>query len=217
MNYKELLKWAQYYMPGYEVYDLALSMISKYDVDSEEAIAGIFMLLFCWNKGYYQEKPFSYADEHISRFREVIRSEKKYILPLRNERIEKVDLNKTIEELGVTIRESIYHLFSALKFLGSTGVSKALHLLLPHLMVMWDSRIREFYRIGSSVNDFLEFQVKMKRELEEAIASYMEEFKVSEDEAILKILRMKYGDNLRPLTKLVDEYNWVIASRRTAR
>ena len=47
----------------------------------------------------------------------------------------------------------------------------------------------------------------MKRELEEAIASYMEEFKVSEDEAILKILRMKYGDNLRPLTKLVDEYN----------
>jgi len=57
---------------------------------------------------------------------------------------------------------------------------------------MWDSRIREFYRIGSSVNNFLEFQVKMKRELEEAITSYMKEFKVNEDEAILKILRMKY-------------------------
>jgi len=122
MNYKELLKWAYYYTPEYEVYDLALSMSSKYDIDSEEAISGIFMLLFCWNKRYYQEKPFSYADEHISRFRKVIRSEKKYILPLRNERIEKVDLNKTIEELGVTIRESICHLFSALKFLGSRGI-----------------------------------------------------------------------------------------------
>ena len=45
LNYRELLDIASRYTPGYEVYDLATSMIARHGLDSEEAIAGIFALL----------------------------------------------------------------------------------------------------------------------------------------------------------------------------
>lgn len=212
MNYRELISKASRYTPGHEVYDLAMNIIARHGIDSDEAIAGIFVLLFCWNKSFYGRKTFSEMGKHIEEFRRFIRREKELILKLRCLRLEEINFSEVID--GMTIGDAIYHLFDKLRsFLGLVGASKALHLLLPNLVVMWDNSIINRYGVPKSTRGFLEFQKRMKMELDEAINSYMAEHGVGREEAIRKILHERYGDTPRPLTKMLDEYNWVVTRR----
>jgi len=209
LNYRELLDIASQYTPGYEVYDLAMSMITRHGLDSEEAIAGIFALLFCWNKDFYRKRTFSEMDGHIRAFRRFICEEKELILRFRSQRLEEVDFTNAVDD--TTKGDIIRRLFDKLQsFLGLVGASKVLHVLLPDLIVMWDNKIITHYKVPRSVHGFLEFQKKMKTELEEAIDSYAREHQVGREEAVRRILQERYGEKLRPLTKLLDEYNWVI-------
>ena len=212
MNYRELISKASRYTPGHEVYDLAMNIITRHGIDSDEAVAGIFVLLFCWNKSFYGRKTFSEMGKHIEEFRRFIRRERELILKLRCLRLEEINFSEVID--GMTIGDAIYHLFDELRsFLGLVGASKALHLLLPNLVVMWDNSIINRYGVPKSTRGFLEFQKRMKMELDEAINSYMAEHGVGREEAVRKIIQERYGDTPRPLTKMLDEYNWVVTRR----
>jgi len=189
-----------------------MNIIARHDIDSDEAIAGIFVLLFCWNKSFYGRKTFSKMGEHIEKFRRFIHREKDLILKLRCLRLEEIDFAEAID--GMTIGDAIYRLFKELRsFLGLVGASKALHLLLPNLVVMWDNSIINRYGVPKSARGFLEFQRRMKMELDEVISSYMAEHGVEREEAVRKIIYERYGDTPRPLTKMLDEYNWVVTRR----
>jgi len=186
-----------------------MNIIARHGIDSDEAIAGIFVLLFCWNKSFYGKKTFSEMGKHIEEFRRFIRRERELILKLRCLRLEEINFSEVID--GMTIGDGIYHLFNKLRsFLGLVGASKALHLLLPNLVVMWDNSIITHYGVPKSARGFLEFQKRMKMELDEAINSYMAEHGVGREEAVRKIIHERYGDTPRPLTKMLDEYNWVV-------
>jgi len=192
------------------IYDVASGMVSRYGIESEEAAAGVFLLLFSWNRFFYGDKNIEMLERHVEEFIKTTRMMRDYILALRNKSLESVDFDEELKELGVTVEAAIRYLFYRYAtFLRATGASKALHLLLPQLIVMWDSQIRKDYEIESSnVDGFLKFQRMMKKLLERAIESFMREHRVERDKAIRGSLRLRYGSKPKSLAKLIDEFNW---------
>ena len=96
----------------------------------------------------------------------------------------------------------------------STDCSKLLHTILPHLIVMWDRKIRqgilgnENKKKGSMYA--LDFLPKMQNELLEAIGTCMDEEKLEREEAT-KYIRQECGNETLP--KLIDELNYVTHTR----
>ena len=122
-------------------------MISRHGILSKECIAGVFVLIFSWNRFYYtppspgRRKPIGVLDQHIKEFEKTLETEKEYILALRNKSLENVDFGEELQGLELTIGNAILRLFPRFAgFLGPTGASKALHLLLPKLIVLWTLR-----------------------------------------------------------------------------
>ena len=88
----------------------------------------------------------------------------------------------------------------------STATSKILHVLHPPLFVMWDSAIRGGYAVDRSSGDYARrFLPRMQRQASEAVDSYIRDGE-AEPAAAVEALEKRCGG--RPLTKLVDEYNY---------
>ena len=215
MEYERLIDGAKRYGLEDNIYDLASTMISRHGILSKEALAGVFVLIFSWNRDYYsppspsRRKPIELLDRHVKELETTLESEKEYILALRNKSIDNLDFEERLQGPGLTVGDAILHLFSRFDgFLGPTGASKALHLLLPNLIVLWDTQIRKDYGIGDDADGFLKFQKMMKLLLDDAIADFVKEHKVGRHDAIQGILRLRYGAQPKGLAKLVDEFNW---------
>ena len=117
---------------------------------------------------------------------------------------------------GKTLSDTIQEVFEALatanrkltKRYESTATSKILHVLRPQLFVMWDTAIRSGYAVkeGSESSEYGSwFLPRMQREAREAVDSYAAETK-SERRVAVQELEKLGGE--RPITKLLDEYNW---------
>jgi len=111
---------------------------------------------------------------------------------------------------GKTLSGIIQEVFGTLASAGTkhqwTGASKTLHILRPQLFVMWDTAIRGGYAVSESSEDYARlFLPRMQREAQEAVDSYVAE-KQSEPRAAVEELQELGGS--RPITKLVDEYNY---------
>jgi hypothetical protein len=112
------------------------------------------------------------------------------------------------ETLSETIQEVFGTLARAVKKPQWTGASKILHVLQPRLFVMWDSAIRSGYAVkeGSESSEYgYWFLPLMQREAREAVDSYAAETK-SERRVAVQELEKRAGG--RPITKLLDEYNY---------
>jgi len=92
------------------------------------------------------------------------------------------------------------------KNVGSTSASKILHLLIPKFFVMWDYDIAKKYHVEMSPKGYLKFLIRCQSLLK----SILEEYRKSGIENPEAYLSSKYG---KPLTKLLDEYNW-LSSRK---
>jgi len=92
------------------------------------------------------------------------------------------------------------------KNIGSTSASKILHLLRPEFFVMWDYDIAKKYHVEMSPKGYLKFLMRCQSFLK----SILEEYRKSGIEDPEVYLSNKYG---KPLTKLLDEYNW-LSSRK---
>ncbi len=86
----------------------------------------------------------------------------------------------------------VYSDFS--KHLGYTGASKALHVLAPNLLVMWDAAIRKNYGLAATPEAYYNFHLRMQNELEELNEETTPKTEI-------------------PVTKLLDAYN-IIKTRR---
>lgn len=215
MEYEELVEGARKYPLEDNIYDLASLMISRHGIGSDESIAGIFTLIFSWNRFYYtppsqgRTKPINVLDAHIRKFKQTVESVKNYILALKNQSLENTDFNEILQETQATVGNTASHLFSSfVKFLGPTGTSKALHLLLPQLVVMWDTQIRKDYGLEADANHFVQFQRIAKALLESVRDDFAKKHETDRDVALQEILRLKYGDKPKTLPKLIDEFNW---------
>ena len=157
-------------------------------------------------------------DMHIEKFEETIRNQIEYVKALREKALENVDYNSQFENLGVSVGDAIRHLFSQFaNFLGATGASKALHLLLPKLIVIWDSKIREDYEVEANADGFLQFQKLSKKLVENALIDFIKEYHVTRDGAIKRILELRYGKKIKTLAKLIDEFNWATKGQNKSR
>jgi hypothetical protein len=80
---------------------------------------------------------------------------------------------------------------------GPTSASKVLHIIAPRFFVMWDSRIRRLYRVGTSSRSYVRFIHVIHRHwfVEEALI-----------ETLLRLEREFGVSKLR----LIDAYNYVI-------
>lgn len=140
---------------------------------------------------------------------EVYKEIRPVIVQLKNERLE--DVNFTVD-----LMEQIRQIFDKVapcsgKAYESTDCSKILHTILPHLIVMWDRKIREGILGDEDKNQgavyALEFLPQMQIELREAIATCMDEKGLSREETIRCIYDMCGYESL---PKLIDEHNYVI-------
>lgn len=144
---------------------------------------------------------------------EVYEENRPIIVGLKSERLEDTDLNGDLTKQISYIFDKVAP--CSIEAYESTDCSKILHTILPHLIVMWDMKIRagilgdENKKSGAIYA--LEFLPQMQIELREAIATCMDEKGLSREEAI-KYIREICG--YESLPKLVDEHNYVIYTRR---
>ena len=149
--------------------------------------------------------------KHPARFAEIF----KQILPTIKElKDEKLENAKFSSEFLQKIRAIFDNVAKCQGRYQSTDCSKILHTILPHLIVVWDKKIRlgllgnENKKKGSMYA--LDFLPKMQNDLFEAIGTCMDEEKLEREEAI-KYIRQECGNETLP--KLIYEHNYVIHTK----
>lgn len=121
---------------------------------------------------------------------------------LRKTSLQRIDFKK--ESNGINF---LYERFD--KVLKHTGSSKALHVLVPQVFVMWDTKIRDYWGFSVNANAYLGFLMRMQWELKEVIQTYMEDFGCDDEDAFLQICRKMYKEE-EPITVLLDQHNYAI-------
>ncbi len=86
------------------------------------------------------------------------------------------------------IMKKIYSRFRKIKGIEQTGATKLMALELPHLFVMWDTKIRKAFNIPN----------------EGTAEQYLEFLKVLQ----LQFSHIKWEGKTKPFAKAVDEYNF---------
>lgn len=100
--------------------------------------------------------------------------------------------------------EYAFESFSSIKYVGPTSASKILHLLKPSFFVMWDRAIAKYYECDMTMEGYFNFLTEMKDAINTLLKQYSEKYLNEKPE---EALSRKYGG--KPLTKLIDEYNWL--------
>ena len=146
-----------------------------------------------------------------SRFVEIFNQILPTVKELKDEKLENLKFNSEILQKIRAIFDNVAKCQGRYQ---STDSSKILHTILPHLIVVWDCKIRlgilgnENKKKGSMYA--LDFIPKMQNELFEAIGTCMKEENLEREEAI-KYIRQGCGNETLP--KLIYEHNYVIHTK----
>jgi len=114
------------------------------------------------------------------------------------------------------LRNKIISAFDAM-FKGTksnVATSKALHVLAPNVFVMWDNTIKAAYGCGNLSATWSEiyfvFLVRVQRRLQRALESYSKAHKLKSVKEAADCLKQNlYIRGQKPLSKIVDEYNFM--------
>jgi hypothetical protein len=146
--------------------------------------------------------PKAFAKEHLLPLWPTLEP---HIAVLAKETLETVDFSKP------PIQEAIIRAFNWPSWVwgSSTVRSKIMHFFNVRLFVMWDDKIsRPYPAVGEG---YLEFLSQMQIEAREAIADYE---KLHHSFPVEAFLSVKLGyETKRPLTRLIDQYNWITISK----
>lgn len=94
---------------------------------------------------------------------------------------------------------------------GDTVASKALHFFNVSLFVMWDADIQIAFK-KAGPQGYLEFLCDMQSHAKEIISDFR---RLSLGAAPDEFLSQQLGyDSVRPLTKFIDDYNWITITKR---
>jgi hypothetical protein len=134
---------------------------------------------------------------------------KPHVKALMGEKLETCNLNSP--EMSTKI-SSAYDCLYYGAWGADTVVSKVLHLFNVSLLPMWDFEISVKYtpKVGSS--GYLEFLKTMKQHAIEAIEDFHKR-RLPESPTEFLSQRLGYAFT-RPLTKFLDDYNWVTITRK---
>jgi len=217
MNYKKILQCSKKFeeMEVRDVfYKIATKLISK-SSELDDRVDAILVVLLTWNRGFYRYRPFD--TEHMEEFSNAMREfEKPFdLLKRKNLDLDNIDLeDKIFQNLNLSVADDIpsykevilviFDRFS--EILGSTGASKAMHLINGRLFMMWDNAIRKNCRCPPSPEGYIKFMKSSQDIAKEIVTSYCEEFNCSREEALENICALANG---KTLPKLIDEYNYV--------
>lgn len=187
-------------------YDWGFDLINKYH-DPLVWCYSIMIFLADWNRVYYKGKDVGDA----------ITSTVEKLCPLLMElkstitRFRSLKLDELQEHELESLKPIIVGLFSKFaEIVGSTGASKALHILAPSFFVMWDNSIREHYGLKGDAESYFEFLKKMRLETCEAVESYSKDRGINDYSRAREELEKELE---KPLLKVIDEYNWLAFTR----
>jgi len=113
-------------------------------------------------------------------------------------------------DLTVSTSEQVKDIFEKVASCGAryeaTGASKILHAIAPQFFVMWDANICSGYAVYGTAHEYAyKFLPRIQKQIHEAIRSYMADFAFGQKNAAKELCQKGGG---KPLTKLVDEYNY---------
>ena len=149
--------------------------------------------------------PTNLADQYVSIWPRL----KPHIERLTTEDIETCALNR--EGIGDAIKEAYGCLQWPNVWGGDTVASKVLHFFNVSLFVMWDNDIQTAYGKSYGPQGYLEFLQEMQVYVQEIIADF-EQLSLPSTPAEFLSQHLGYK-GVRPLTKFVDDYNWVTATK----
>lgn len=183
-------------------YDWGFDLINKYH-DPLVWCYSITILLADWNRSYYKGKDVGDA----------VTDTVEKLCPLLTElrptitRFRSLKLDGLQERELESLKPVIVGLFNKLaRVVGSTGASKALHMLAPSFFVMWDNSIRERYGLKGDAESYFEFLKRMRLEAREAVESYSRDRGINDYSRAREELEKELE---KPLLKVVDERNWL--------
>lgn len=164
------------------LYGMALDLLR-----TGHEVEAYLLILATWNFARFR---YILTRFDLAAFRRTIQDTEPIFQRLKHYRFQTADFDKLAEDI-----KSVYSKFKTL--VGQTGAAKMLHFKLPELFVMWDTDIRETFRIPnrSTPDDFIRFLKAMKSEFG----------------------HITWRKQDRTLAKAIDEYNFVMAHRRKKR
>ena len=118
-------------------------------------------------------------------------------------------LSADINAVGELIKMAFKRL-KAVNNIGGTGASKILHILHPKLFIMWDKKIALSYGCKQTPEGYLKFLRKMQNMIVQLLREISIKKRITPAEA-RNFLERRFN---KPITKIVDEYNWLIAHRK---
>ncbi len=139
------------------IYPLALSE-RKHSV-----VNAILLLLWVWNADAYREIPRSkgqFLKDHKYELEEAIKWIAAECTALLTEDLRSINIRQ-----HRNLILGCFKRFNQIERIGPTGTSKALHIINPHLFMLWDQYIRKAYGCNSDAAplDYLEFTQLMQR------------------------------------------------------
>jgi hypothetical protein len=79
----------------------------------------------------------------------------------------------------------------------------------PKVFAMWDDSIRKAYGCHENGEGYYNFLIRMQWELGELITSFQKDFNDSDEEEVINQIRKAfYISGYKPITQLLDEFNY---------
>ncbi len=218
-NYPELLNTCARYVQNEQWdsnYEIALSWAQQHYDDAQRLAGAIRNFEETWNRAFYGSRGIF----PMTRLVESLTKIKPYLEILKGRQIENF-CQQDGEIITVLWRE----LFDSLRPMRKpdrpfVATTKALHLLLPELVVPLDNAITEKYQVnGEQPQNFIKFQELMSKFalfiLDSYIAEHGGDYTNARESICGKLYIQRTGClYTKSLAKILDEYNWIKAHNK---
>ena len=161
-----------------------------------------------WNRVYYKGKDIGDAVTSIvEKLCPLLMELKPTITRFRSLKLDELQKHE-LENLKPII-VCLFNKFA--EIVGSTRASKVSHILAPSFFVMWDNNIRKHYGWEGDAKSYFEFLKRMRLKIREAVESYSKDHRIND----YSKAREELGKELeKPLSKVIDEYNWLVFTKK---
>ena len=184
------------------VYILTFEYLQRHSWSSKHFSLALGHFLRVWNASYYRTHPDVVATLD-SDLEQLCESGREQLEALSKSRL----WNLSAEEISSA--QKLFKNFSEKRSIAWTGASKALHMIVPHTLMMWDSRIRRAYhKLHKHGNEdvaqcYFEF-IYQSKDLANEILKKSTEPELSESHPS----HQKYAFR-KTLAKMIDECNYM--------
>jgi hypothetical protein len=192
------------------VYRVATAYVKTCWGKPKDVADGISVLLLIWNKAFYNR----FGSLNFRRLAIALQQNAEIISQLRGRSISSYQPNRDARPVA-RLFQLLLEPLAAGGRRTPVGVAKALHLLAPRFLPLWDGRIARRYRCvwsnkKSAVLRYLEFLEKIQTICNHVVRDYADTNGIGMHLAASRVEEeCSFNEKRRTLVKLVDEYNYV--------